>query len=88
MDPNCSLQMMADYFDMSVSNFSHHFKNDGAKFQRAYRSASIQKSIQLLRDSEETLEAISQQVGYINTSSFIRSFKNGGHDAGAISKHA
>jgi len=76
MDPNCSLQMMADYFDMSVSNFSHHFKKTmGQNFKEHIDQLRIQKSIQLLRDSEETLEAISQQVGYTNTSSFIRSFK-------------
>ncbi|MGC6583972.1 helix-turn-helix domain-containing protein [Paenibacillus sp. FSL W7-1279] len=76
MDPNCSLQMMADYFDMSVSNFSHHFKKTmGQNFKEYIDQLRIQKSIQLLRDSEETLESISQQVGYTNTSSFIRSFK-------------
>ncbi|WP_127591663.1 helix-turn-helix domain-containing protein [Paenibacillus lautus] len=76
MDPNCSLQMMADYFDMSVSNFSHHFKKTmGQNFKEYIDQLRIQKSIQLLRNSEETLEAISQQVGYTNTSSFIRSFK-------------
>ncbi|MPY16787.1 helix-turn-helix domain-containing protein [Paenibacillus glucanolyticus] len=76
MDPNCSLQMMADYFDMSVSNFSHHFKKTmGQNFKEYIDQLRIQKSIQLLRDSEETLEAISQQVGYTSTSSFIRSFK-------------
>lgn len=76
MDPNCSLQMMADYFDMSVSNFSHHFKKTmGQNFKEYIDQLRIQKSIQLLRDSEETLEAISLQVGYTSTSSFIRSFK-------------
>lgn len=47
----------------------------GQNFKEHIDQLRIQKSIQLLRDSEETLEAISQQVGYTNTSSFIRSFK-------------
>ena len=89
MDPNCSPQMMADYFDMSVSNFSHHFKKTmGQNFKEYIDQLRIQKSIQLLRDSEETLESISQQVGYTNTSSFIRSFKRWWVRPRTISKYA
>lgn len=76
MDPNCSLQLMADHFGMSVSNFSHHFKKEmGQNFKEYIDRLRIQRSIQLLRESEETLEGIAAQVGFTNTSSFIRSFK-------------
>ncbi|MUG48248.1 helix-turn-helix domain-containing protein [Paenibacillus woosongensis] len=76
MDPNCSLQLMADHFGMSVSNFSHHFKKEmGQNFKEYIDRLRIQRSIQLLRESEGTLEGIAAQVGFTNTSSFIRSFK-------------
>ncbi|GAA0135156.1 hypothetical protein YSY43_19960 [Paenibacillus sp. YSY-4.3] len=76
MDPNCSLQLMADHFGMSVSNFSHHFKKEmGQNFKEYIDRLRIQRSVQLLRESEETLESIAAQVGFTNTSSFIRSFK-------------
>ncbi|WP_334074185.1 MULTISPECIES: helix-turn-helix domain-containing protein [Paenibacillus] len=76
LDPNCSLQLMADHFGMSVSNFSHHFKKTvGQNFKETLDRLRIQKSVQLLRESEETLDSISARVGFTNTSSFIRTFK-------------
>lgn len=76
MNPNCSLQLMADHFGMSVSNFSHHFKKEmGENFKEYIDRLRIQRSIQLLRESEEALEGIAAQAGFTNTSSFIRSFK-------------
>ena len=76
MYPEFSLQLIADHFDMSVSGFSYHFKKTmGQNFKEYIDQLRIQKSIALLRRSDETLEPISQQTGYSNTSSFIRSFK-------------
>ncbi|RRJ67507.1 AraC family transcriptional regulator [Paenibacillus oralis] len=76
MDPNCSLQLLADHFGMSVSNFSHHFKKEmGQNFKEYLDRLRIQKSTRLLRESGEPLEAIAAQTGFTNTSSFIRSFK-------------
>lgn len=76
LDPSCSLQLMADHFGMSVSNFSHHFKKTmGQNFKEYIERLRIQTSIQLLRETDETLESIAQKSGYTNTSSFIRAFK-------------
>ncbi|MCM3633777.1 helix-turn-helix domain-containing protein [Paenibacillus camelliae] len=75
-DPNLSLQFMADQFQMSPSNFSYHFKKSmGQNFKEYTDQLRIQQSIQLLKSTEESIEAIALQVGYINASSFIRSFK-------------
>lgn len=75
-DPNCSLQLMADYFSMSASNFSHYFKKTvGQNFKETLDRLRIRQAARLLRESEETLEAIAAQCGYTNLSSFIRSFK-------------
>lgn len=76
MYPEFSLQLIADHFSMSISGFSYHFKKTmGQNFKEYIDQLRIQKSIVLLRSSDETLELIAQQVGYSNTSSFIRSFK-------------
>lgn len=76
MDPNCSLQLMADHFGMSVSNFSHHFKKTmGQNFKEYVDRLRIQHSIRLLVETEETLESIAVKAGYNNTSSFNRTFK-------------
>ena len=76
MNPDFSLQLIADHFGMSLSNFSYYFKKTmGQNFKVYIDRLRIQKSIELLRNTDETLESISQQTGYSNTSSFIRSFK-------------
>ncbi len=76
LDHDFSLQVIADHFGMSLSGFSYHFKKTmGHNFKEYIDRLRIQKSIQLLRSSDETLDSIARQTGYTNTSSFIRSFK-------------
>ncbi|CAM4018872.1 helix-turn-helix domain-containing protein [Paenibacillus alkaliterrae] len=76
MDHDFSLQLIADHFGMSLSGFSYHFKKTmGQNFKEYIDRLRIQKSIQLLRSSDEALDSIAGQVGYSSTSSFIRSFK-------------
>ncbi|MFS0722491.1 helix-turn-helix domain-containing protein [Paenibacillus sp. 1P07SE] len=75
-DPDFSLQFMADHFGMSLSGFSYHFKKTvGHNFKESVDRMRIQRSLQLLRETEDTLVCIAEQVGYTNASSFIRSFK-------------
>ncbi|MBB6690246.1 AraC family transcriptional regulator [Cohnella xylanilytica] len=76
MDPDFSLQRIADRFGMSPSNFSHYFKKTfGQNFKEYIDLQRIQKSARLLRDTNQTLDEVSRQAGFANTSSFIRSFK-------------
>lgn len=76
LDPNCSLQSMADHFGMSASNLSHHFKKTiGQNFKETLDRLRIQHAAKLLRESEETLETIAARCGFTNPSSFIRAFK-------------
>jgi len=71
-----SLQTMADHFGMSLSGFSYHFKKTiGHNFKESVERLRITKSMQLLRESDAPLASIAEQVGYTNTSSFIRAFK-------------
>lgn len=76
MEPDFSLQRIAEYFHMSPSNFSHYFKKTiGQNFKEYIDMQRIQKSAQLLRNTSQTLEEVSRQTGFSNTSSFIRCFK-------------
>jgi AraC-like DNA-binding protein len=76
LDPNFSLQQIADHFGLSPSNFSHHFKKTmGQNFKEYVDRLRIQQSVRLLRHTDDTLDAIARQVGYTSTSSFIRAFK-------------
>ncbi|TCM99559.1 AraC-like DNA-binding protein [Paenibacillus sp. BK033] len=76
LNPDFSLQLIADHFAMSPSNFSHHFKKTmGQNFKEYIDLFRIQTSIQLLRTTNQTLEGVAQQTGFSNTSSFIRCFK-------------
>jgi len=75
-DSNLSLQFMADHFEMSISNFSYHFKKTvGHNFKEYIDQLRIQHSIHYLKSSNEPIESIALKVGYMNSSSFIRSFK-------------
>lgn len=75
-DPNLSLQFMADQFQMSPSNFSYHFKKTmGQNFKEYIDGLRIQQSMLLIRHSQDSIENIAMQVGFMNSSSFIRSFK-------------
>ncbi|SFD53835.1 AraC-type DNA-binding protein [Paenibacillus catalpae] len=76
LNADFSLQLIADHFAMSPSNFSHHFKKTmGQNFKEYIDLFRIQTSIHLLRTTDQTLDGISQQTGFSNTSSFIRCFK-------------
>lgn len=75
-DPNFSLQEMADYFKMGTSYLSQIFKRQtGKTLIEYYTTLRMEHAKRLLADSQNKLDDIALQVGYLNTSSFIRRFK-------------
>lgn len=75
-DYNFSVQGMADYFQLSLSNLSHYFKDQTGETISVYVSRlRMEKSKKLLTTTDENIENIASQVGYTNSSSFIRKFK-------------
>ncbi len=75
-NPDFSLQMIADHFGMTMSNFSYHFKKTfGQNFKEYVDKYRMQRAIQLLRTTDDPLETVARESGYTNTSSFIRTFK-------------
>lgn len=75
-DPNFSIYVMADHFQLGVSQMSELVKKEmGVTFSEYLWSVRLQKSQELLLHSDSSIEDISSQVGYLNVSSFRRRFK-------------
>lgn len=75
-NPDFSLYNLADAFNMSLSNVSHYFKkNSGITLSEYISDLRIIRAKDFLKNTELTVNEISEKIGYINTSSFIRRFK-------------
>jgi AraC-like DNA-binding protein len=75
-DSNFSIQSMADSFGMTLTNASQYFKNHtGQTIIDHTTNLRIKKSKDLISFTDMNLNEISTRVGYLNTSSFIRRFK-------------
>lgn len=76
-DSNFQVRTMADHFGMSLSNVSQYFKNHNHVNISTYLSEiRMEKAKALLLEKEATVKDVAGQVGYLNTSSFIRKFKS------------
>lgn len=76
MEPDFSLQMISNVFEVSPSYFSTFFKeNHGIKMLDYCTLLRMEKARQLLLTTDLLLPEIARQTGYYNTSSFIRRFK-------------
>jgi two-component system response regulator YesN len=75
-DANFSLQEMADYFDMGMANLSQYFKRKtGRTLIDYYTELRMELARQLLSERRYKLDEIAAKTGYLNTSSFIRRFR-------------
>ena len=75
-DPNFSIYVLADYFQLGVSQMSELVKKEmGVNFSEYLWSVRLKKSLELLLQSDNSIEEISSKVGYLNVSSFRRRFK-------------
>ena len=75
-DSNFSIYVIADHFQLSVSQISELVKKEmGVTFSEYLWSVRLQKAQDLLLHSDISIEEISSQVGYLNVSSFRRRFK-------------
>ncbi|KRF43683.1 helix-turn-helix domain-containing protein [Paenibacillus sp. Soil787] len=75
-DCDFSIQNMADHFGMTLTNLSQYFKNQTGQTIIEYTTnLRMNKAKELLLSSDSNLNEISIQVGYLNSSSFIRRFK-------------
>lgn len=71
-----SIQMMADHFKISPSNLSHFYKKQVGKNIIDYVNfLRIKKAKELLLQSGYSINKIVTDVGYYDTSTFIKKFK-------------
>ena len=73
---NFTLQVLADKFNMSLSNIGHYFKNNtGITLTEYLSQLKFDEAKKMLRNTDLTLEEIVDRIGYVSISSFIRRFK-------------
>lgn len=76
MDPNLSLTLLSDRFQINPKYLSQLFKESiGENFSDFLIGLRIDYAKRLLRDSDVTVQEISDLLGYSNSTSFIRVFK-------------
>lgn len=76
MEPNLSLTLLSDQFQISPKYLSQLFKESiGQNFSDFLIGLRIDYAKRLLRDSDVTVQDISDMMGYANPTSFIRVFK-------------
>ena len=71
-----SLEMLADSFGLSKAYLSKYMKEkSGLTFQEAVKKARMKKARTMLKDTNQTVEAIATAVGYENVEHFNRLFR-------------
>lgn len=74
--PEFSISVMADHFQIGVAYMSSLVKKElGINFSDYLWSLRLEKAKKLLRETNLSIDKISVEVGYLNTSSFRRKFK-------------
>ncbi len=75
-DPNLSLSKVSDYLKLQPSALSQLFKAElGEKFVDYVLKVRMQHAKQLLVDTDDSIQSIAEQIGYLNVISFYRAFK-------------
>ncbi|MCU6709029.1 AraC family transcriptional regulator [Paenibacillus sp. J5C_2022] len=75
-DPNLSLQMISDHFQLKTKYISQLFKDEmGEKFVDYLALLRIRHARQLLEKTNASIQDIATKVGYTHSLSFIRLFK-------------
>lgn len=74
--PDFSITTLADSFGISIAYMSYIFKKEfNENFSHYLWSLRLEKAKKLLLETDLSIDVISQEVGYLNTSSFRRKFK-------------
>jgi YesN/AraC family two-component response regulator len=75
-NPDLSLALLSDEFDLNPSSISTLFKEEfGEKFVVYVSQVRMEHAKALLRNSEHSIQEIAEKVGYLHQMSFIRAFK-------------
>lgn len=75
-DTNISINMLGERFDISPSYLSKVFKDgEGISILEYLSKVRIEKSKQLLKETDYGINEIASRVGFLSSSVFIRAFK-------------
>lgn len=75
-NPDFSIAQLADRFHFSIAYISYLVKKEvNQNFTDYLWKLRLDKAKELLRDTKQSIDEISEAVGYLNTSSFRRKFK-------------
>lgn len=75
-DPNMSLQLLAEKFDITETYLSHLFKKIlNIKFSQYLEDLRMQEACRLLKETDLSVMAIVDQSGYASMNTFGRAFK-------------
>jgi len=75
-NPDLSLAHLSEAFGVNASYLSRLFKEQfGEKFNDFVAQVRVEKAVELLKGTEETVNEIAAAVGYTHTLTFIRVFK-------------
>ena len=73
---NFSINMMADHFNISLSNLSHYFKTHTDQTISEYvQEIRFTESCRMLKETDDSIQVICSKIGMLNVSSYIRRFK-------------
>ena len=75
-NPELSVGMIADVFSISMNYLSKYFKEQNGEGLAEYIvRLRIEKAKELLKTSGNTINQISQEIGFYSANVFIRAFK-------------
>ena len=75
-DPDCSIALLADKCQVSIAYMSYLLKKElNQNFSDYLWSLRLKKAKELLKNPELSIDEISVAVGYLNSTSFRRKFK-------------
>ena len=75
-DPNMGVQMICDHFDISHYHLNKYLKlQTGVSFSALLEKMRLDKAMELLRDTDMSIEDIAAATGYQSDRSFRRAFK-------------
>lgn len=67
---------LARLLNMSVRTLRRKLEKEGSSYNQLLQISRVEKSKELLRESENSIEFISGKLGYLESTSFSRAFKN------------
>ncbi|PSL34245.1 AraC family transcriptional regulator [Dyadobacter jiangsuensis] len=83
-----SLEIIAAHMNMSERSFQRRLQQDGESYRSLAAEMKKELAVNLLQNTDATVHAISEVLGYTEPSAFHRAFKSWTHTSPARQKHS